>query len=242
MGHASLLFSWCTFLSSGCTTLFTFLFYRGHSLHLCPSSPHLKHLTATVLMLLITLSSTPYCITRLFKTSNLFWGISAPFSSSLLFLQFQARCPNLLQLLQSFSFLPSNSTLSLARARFSLSRLLNKVLYYSWDIIITSQGDMELMVWSYLMLRLLGRKIFIQPDTYCPTDYCPNTMVSVITESWRLRDHSRWVFRKNSMEFSIGFDYLLILLYKWLCSYYYMITCPSRTFYDHMTLSCDMIT
>jgi len=40
----------------------------------------------------------------------------------------------------------------------------------------------------------------------------------VITESWQLRDHSRWVFRKNLMEFSIGFDYLLILLYKWLCS------------------------
>jgi len=39
----------------------------------------------------------------------------------------------------------------------------------------------------------------------------------VTTRSWRLKDHSRWVFRKNSMEFSIGFDYLLILLYKWLC-------------------------
>jgi len=39
------------------------------------------------------------------------------------------------------------------------------------------------------------------------------------------------------MEFSIGFDYLLILLYKWLCPYYYTVTCPSRTFYDHMTLS-----
>ena len=34
----------------------------------------------------------------------------------------------------------------------------------------------------------------------------------VITKSWRLKDHSRWVFRKNSMEFSVGLDYLLILL------------------------------
>ena len=34
----------------------------------------------------------------------------------------------------------------------------------------------------------------------------------VITKPWRLRDHLRWVFRKNSMEFSVGFDYLLILL------------------------------
>ena len=48
--------------------------------------------------------------------------------------------------------------------------------------------------------------------------------VDVITESWWLRDHSRWVFRKNSMEFSVGFGYLLILLYKWLCPYYYTIT------------------
>ena len=34
----------------------------------------------------------------------------------------------------------------------------------------------------------------------------------VITKSWRLKDHSMWVFRKNSMEFFIGLDYLLILL------------------------------
>jgi len=34
----------------------------------------------------------------------------------------------------------------------------------------------------------------------------------VITKSWRLKDHSRWVFRKNLMEFSIGLNYLLILL------------------------------
>ena len=67
-------------------------------------------------------------------------------------------------------------------------------------------------------------------------------MRDIITESWWLRDHSRWVFRKNLIEFSIGFDYLLILLYKWLCPYYYTITCPSRTFYNHMTLPYDMVT
>ena len=79
--------------------------------------------------------------------------------------------------------------------------------------------------------------------TRCPWSwYAINSFTSIITKSWRLKDHSRWVFRKNSIEFSIRFDYLLILLYKWLCLYYYMITCSSRTFYDHMTLSCDMIT
>jgi len=49
------------------------------------------------------------------------------------------------------------------------------------------------------------------------------------------------VFRKNSMEFSIRFNYLLILLYKWLYSYCYIVTYPSRTFYNHMILSHDMI-
>jgi len=41
-------------------------------------------------------------------------------------------------------------------------------------------------------------------------------------------------FRKNSMGFSVRLDYLLILLYKWLYPYYYTVTCPSRTFYNHM--------
>ena len=51
-------------------------------------------------------------------------------------------------------------------------------------------------------------------------NWCSGVELSsfVITKSWWLKDHSRWVFRKNSIEFSIGFDYLLILLYKWLCS------------------------
>ena len=41
---------------------------------------------------------------------------------------------------------------------------------------------------------------------------------SVNAKSWWLKVYLRWVFRKNSMEFSIEFDYLLILFYKWLCS------------------------
>ena len=126
-----LLSFWCAFPLSGCATLFAFFSYRGHSLHLCPSFPHLKHLIATVLILLTTLSSTPHCITLLLKILNLFWGVTTSFSSFFSFLQFQARCLNPLQLLQSFPFLSSNFTLSLARACFSLSRLLNKVLYCS---------------------------------------------------------------------------------------------------------------
>jgi len=55
----------------------------------------------------------------------------------------------------------------------------------------------------------------------------------VITKSWQLKDYSRWVFRKNSMEFFAGFDYLLILLYKWLCS---TIT------RSHVLPECSMIT
>jgi len=42
------------------------------------------------------------------------------------------------------------------------------------------------------------------------------------------------------MEFSVGFNYLLILLLQVAVPYYYTITCPSRTFYDHLTLSRDM--
>ena len=47
-------------------------------------------------------------------------------------------------------------------------------------------------------------------------------------------------FRKNSMEFSIGLNYLLILLYKWLYTTSSMITCPSGMFYNHLTLSRDI--
>ena len=116
----------CAFPFSGCAGLF---FYNGHSLHLCPSSPHLKHFTPNILTLLIVFSSTPHCITLLLNTSNLFWGTTVPFVSPLLFLQFRARCPNFLQHRHNFPFLPSNSALNLARAHFSLSRLLISWLY-----------------------------------------------------------------------------------------------------------------
>jgi len=33
---------------------------------------------------------------------------------------------------------------------------------------------------AYLLLHLLGRKIFTQPDAYCLTDYCPNNMVTLL--------------------------------------------------------------
>ena len=95
-GHASS-FYWCTFCSLvACATL-SLSFHNGHSLHLCPSSPHLKHLTTTVSCLLIVLSLTLHCITLLDNTSNLFREITSLFSFSLLLLQLWARCPNFLQ-------------------------------------------------------------------------------------------------------------------------------------------------
>ena len=132
MGCASL-FSYCAFCGfTMCATFSSFFlfFHTGHSLHLCPSSLHSKYFTPAILIILTTLPSTPHCITLLFNTSNLFWGTTIPFSSLLLFLQFQARCPNPLQYLYNFPFLPSNSALILARACFSLSRLLMRVLYW----------------------------------------------------------------------------------------------------------------
>ena len=47
------------------------------------------------------------------------------------------------------------------------------------------------------------------PDTKLPISQEP---LNVITKSWWLKDHLMWVFRKNLMEFSVGLDYLLILL------------------------------
>ena len=80
--------------ASSSTRNFFSLFQIGHSLHLCPFSPHLKHTTSTVSCFLIVLSFTPHYITLLDNTSNLFWGAVPLFSFSLLFLQFWARCLN----------------------------------------------------------------------------------------------------------------------------------------------------
>ena len=115
-------------------------FQIGHSLHLCPFSPHLKHSTSTVSYLLIVVSLTSHCITLLDNTSNLFWGTIPLFSSPSLFLQFWTRCLNPLQYRYTLLLLSSNSALSLVRACFWLSRLLMRALYCIWDIVLTSQG------------------------------------------------------------------------------------------------------
>ena len=131
-GHASF-FCWCAFCGfATCATLF----HNGHSLHLYPFSPYLKHSTFTTPTLLIILSSTPHCITLLFNTSNLFWDIVIPFSASFYFLQFQTRCPNPLQPKHNFPLLPSSSFLSLVRECFSLSKLLMIELYCSKDMVV----------------------------------------------------------------------------------------------------------
>ena len=49
---------------------------------------------------------------------------------------------------------------------------------------ITSQGGTELMVQSYLMLCLLGRKIFTQPDIYCST-YCRKYLQTGLSLEYR---------------------------------------------------------
>jgi len=116
-------------------------------------------------------------------------------SSLLLFLQFWARCPNLLQHLHSLSFFLSSSSLSLARTCFSLSKLLINELYCSWNIIVTSQDGYRVNDLILLLLHLLGYKISTQPDTYCPTYYCPSNMV--IQSLYKRDSYSRWPFRSN---------------------------------------------
>ena len=111
-------------------------FQRGHSLHLCPFSPHLKHSTSTVSCFLIILSFTSHCITLLDNTSNLFWKAVLLFSSSSLFLQFQARCPNFLQPQHILLSLPSISALSLARVHCWLSILPIRELYCSRNMVL----------------------------------------------------------------------------------------------------------
>jgi len=97
---------------------------------------YLKHSTTIVSCLLIVFPSTPHCITLVFNTSNLFWGIMIPFSPSFPFLQLQARCLNFSQHLHNFPLLPSSSSLSLVREHFSLSRLLINEWYWSKDIVL----------------------------------------------------------------------------------------------------------
>ena len=91
LSSALLSFFYCVFCSftihaAFSTPFFSAFFYIRHSLHLCLFSLHLKHSTSTISCLLTTLSSTPYYITLLNNTSNLFWGVVVPFSSFFLFL------------------------------------------------------------------------------------------------------------------------------------------------------------
>ena len=111
-------------------------FQIGHSLHLCPFSPHLKHSTSTISYLLIVFSPTPYCITLLDNTLYLFWGVTPLSSFSSLLLQFQARYLNPLQHWHILPLLTSNSALSLVRVHFWLSKLLMRELYCSRDIVL----------------------------------------------------------------------------------------------------------
>ena len=114
-------------------------FQREHSLHLCPFFPHLKHSTSTISCFLIVLSFTSHYITLLDNTSNLFWGVVFLFSSSSLFLQFRARCPNFLHPQHILPSLPSISALSLARTHRWLSILLIRELYCSRDMVLHLQ-------------------------------------------------------------------------------------------------------
>jgi len=111
----------------------------GHSHFWCPTLQHLKHCISSSPLfycLISTLPLTPYCITWLTNTSNLFLGIGFPFSSLTLFLQLQARCLNFLQLKHFFLSLSSSSALNLARACYWLSMLLIKELYCLRDMVL----------------------------------------------------------------------------------------------------------
>ena len=134
----------CAFPFTGCASLslcytfcglttcaaFSFFIYKGHSLHLCPFSPYLKHSTSTTPTLLIVFPSfTSHCIILLDNISNLFLGVAPLFSFPFLFLQFRARYPNPLQLQHSHSLFPSNFALNEVRAHFCLSKLLINELY-----------------------------------------------------------------------------------------------------------------
>ena len=123
---------YCFFLFFFSTSIF------GHSHLRCPTFQHLKHFTFSIISCLLTFTSclTLHCITLLAITSNLFWRINLLFSFSFLFLQLQARCPNLLYPQYTLSSLFSISALSLARACHWLSIPSMRELYYSRDIML----------------------------------------------------------------------------------------------------------
>ena len=67
-------------------------------------------------------------------------------NTPLLFLQFQTRYPNSLQLQHSLSLFPSNFVLNEARAHFSLSKLLMRELYCCRDIVLCLHSSIKLML------------------------------------------------------------------------------------------------
>ena len=130
----------CSFTFShtpfGGTVSSSFLFF-GHSHFLCPSFPYLKHHGFSSTTTCFLSFFTPKCITQLPNASNLLAAtIFFFYSSPLLYLR--VRCPNPPHLLHSLPSLPSNSTLSLARACLWLSISLMRVLYCSRDLVLCS--------------------------------------------------------------------------------------------------------
>ena len=91
------------------------------------------------------------------------------------------------------------------------------------------------------MMGVLARSARIKPTVRWTSmsrdwgDQCSGVILSsfVITKSWRLKDHSRWVFRKNLIEFLIGLTTYLYYFYKWLYT-----TSP----WSHVFLECSTIT
>ena len=67
-------------------------------------------------------------------------------------------------------------------------------------------------------------------------DQCSEVVSSsfVITKSWWLKDHLRWVFRKNSIEFLIGLTTYLYYFYKWL----YTTSPWSHVFLEYSVITC----
>ena len=101
MKHADSFFGYtfCGATTHTTLSLSSFLLF-WHSFHQCSSSLHLKyHITSSsFLFFFCLLISTPYLITLLNNTLNLFWETNVLFSFSFLFLQLQARYPNFLYL------------------------------------------------------------------------------------------------------------------------------------------------
>jgi len=110
--------------------LLLFLFFStlifGHSYLKYLTPQHLKHLTSSIvlLLLILTFSFTSYFITLLNNTLNLFLEIGFLFSFLFLFLQFWARYPNLSQFQHFLLFFSFNSTFSLVKVCYWLSMLL----------------------------------------------------------------------------------------------------------------------